>query len=86
MKMYRNIPYEYNKWVAASGKIGKAYTCEHFDYAPYHVASFPTNTEEEMHERIDEYLDNKEKYEQLQKWRDASAAQYYEDRLRYQGD
>ena len=57
--MYRNIPYEYNEWVAASGKIGKAYTCEHFDYAPYHVASFPTNTEEEMHERIDEYLDNK---------------------------
>ena len=73
-------------WIAASGKIGKAYTCEHFNYAPYYMVSFPTRTEEEMYERIDEYLDNKEKYEQLQKLRDAGAAQYYKDHTKYQGD
>ena len=53
MKTYRDIPYEYNEWIAASGKIGKAYTCEYFNYAPYNIVSFPTETEEEMHERID---------------------------------
>ena len=86
MKIYRDVPYEYKEWIAASGKIGKAYTCEYFNYAPYYIVSFPTRTEEEMYERIDEYLDNKEKYEQLQKLRDAGAAQYYKDHTKYQGD
>ena len=86
MKYHRNIPYEYNEWQTPSGKIGKAYSCDYFDFHPYHIQSFPTTTEEEMHERIDEYLDNRTKYDNLRKWKDASAAAYYADTTRYQGD
>ena len=86
MKTYRDIPYEYNEWVAVSGKIGKAYTCEYFNFHPYNIISFSTSTEEGMQKSIDDYLNSRVFYERKQKWRDASAAQYYEDRLRYQGD
>lgn len=83
---YRNIPYEYNEWQTPSGKTGKAYSCEYFDFHPYHIMSFSTDTKAEMHERIDEYLDNRTKYDNLRKWKDASAAAYYTDTTRYQGD
>lgn len=83
---YRNIPYEYDEWQTPSGKTGKAYSCEYFDFHPYHIMSFSTDTKAEMHERIDEYLDNRTKYDKLRKWKDASAAAYYADTTRYQGD
>ena len=86
MKYHRNIPYEYNEWQTYKGDIASGYSCDYFDFHPYHIQSFPTTTEEEMHERIDDYLDNRAKYESLRKWKDASAAAYYEDTTRYQGD
>ena len=86
MKYHRNIPYKYNEWQTPSGKTGKAYSCEYFDFHPYHIQSFPTTTEEEMHKRIDDYLDNRTKYDNLRKWKDASAAAYYADATKYQGD
>ena len=86
MKYHRNIPYEYNEWKTYKGNIASGYSCDYFDFHPYHIQSFPTTTEEEMHERIDDYLDNRAKYESLRKWKDASAAAYYEDTTRYQGD
>ena len=86
MKYHRNIPYEYNEWKTYKGDIASGYSCDYFNFHPYHIQSFPTTTEEEMHERIDEYLDNRTKYDNLRKWKDASAAAYYEDTTRYQGD
>ena len=86
MKYHRNIPYEYNEWKTYKGDIASGYSCDYFDFHPYHIQSFPTTTEEEMHERIDEYLDNRAKYNNLRKWKDASAAAYYADTTRYQGD
>ncbi len=83
---HRNIPYEYDEWQTPSGKTGKAYSCEYFDFHPYHIMSFSTKTKAEMHERIDEYLDNRTKYDNLRKWKDASAAAYYADKTKYQGD
>ena len=86
MKYHRNIPYEYNEWQTPSGKIGKAYSCDYFDFYPYNIQSFPTRTEEEMHERIDDYLDNRATYEYKRELSNVSAAAYYADATRYQGD
>ena len=83
---HRNIPYKYDEWQTPSGKTGRAYSCEYFDFHPYHIMSFSTKTKAEMHERIDEYLDKRTKYDNLRKWKDASAAKYYEDTNIYQGD
>ena len=86
MKYHRNIPYEYNEWKTYKGDIASGYSCDYFDFHPYHIQSFPTRTEEEMHERIDDYLDNRATYEYKRKLSDASAAAYYVDTTRYQGD
>jgi hypothetical protein len=83
---YRNIPYEYDEWQTPSGKTGKAYSCEYFDFHPYYMMSFSTDTKAEMHECIDDYLDNRATYEYNRKLSDASAATYYTDTTRYQGD
>ncbi len=83
---HRNIPYEYNEWITWNGKQASSYSCEYFDFHPYHIMSFSTKTKAEMHERIDEYLDNRATYEYKRKLSNASAADYYTDTTRYQGD
>ena len=77
MLLHRGIPYHYKEWTTWNGKQASGYGCEHFNFAPYHVSYLPAQTENEMKARIDEYLDNLEKYERLQKWRDAGCAEYY---------
>ena len=86
MKTYRDIPYEYNEWTTWNGKQASGYSCDYFNFHPYHIMSFSTKTEAEMHERIDDYLDNRATYEYKRKLSDASAADYYTDTTRYQGD
>ena len=86
MKYHRNIPYEYNEWKTYKGNIASGYSCEYFNFHPYHIMSFSTKTKAEMHERIDEYLDNRATYEYKRKLSDASTAAYYADTTRYQGD
>ena len=83
---HRNIPYEYHEWKTYKGVIASGYTCEYFNFHPYHIQSFSTELEQDMIHRIDDYLDNRTKYEKLRKWKDASAAAYYTDTTRYQGD
>ena len=82
---YRNIPYEYREWTTWNGKQASGYSCEYFNFAPYYISHFGTQTEAEMHERIDDYLDNRTKYESLRKWKDASAAAYYNEKSKTPG-
>ena len=51
---HRNIPYEYREWTAYNGQKCSAYTCKYFNFYPYHIISFPANTEAEMQNKIDE--------------------------------
>lgn len=82
---HRNIPYEYREWTTWNGKQASGYSCEYFNFAPYYILHFGTQTEAEMHERIDDYLDNRTKYESLRKWKDASAAAYYNEKSKTPG-
>ena len=82
---HRNIPYEYREWTTWNGKQASGYSCEYFNFAPYYISHFGTQTEAEMHERIDDYLDNRTKYESLRKWKDASAAAYYNEKSKTPG-
>lgn len=83
---YRNIPYEYDEWTTWNGKKASGYSCEYFNFHPYHIQSFSTELEQDMIHRIDDYLDNRATYEYRRKLSDASAAAYYTDTTRYQGD
>jgi len=86
MKLHRNIPYEYHEWQTAKGKIASGYSCEYFNFHPYHIQSFSTELEQDMIHRIDDYLDNRALYDYRRELSTASAAEYYEDINRYQGD
>jgi hypothetical protein len=73
---HNNIPYEYDEWLYNDQKCS-AYTCKYFNFYPYHLISFPANTEQEMKDKIDELLDNRVQYEYKRKLSNAGAAAYY---------
>ena len=49
---HNNIPYEYNEWLYNDQKCS-AYTCKYFNFYPYHIISFSTDTEQEMKDKIE---------------------------------
>ena len=51
---HRNIPYEYHEWKTAKGKTASGYSCEYFNFHPYHIQSFSTELEQDMIHRIDD--------------------------------
>jgi len=83
---HRNIPYSYEEWTAHGGKKASGYTCEYFNFHPYHIQSFSTELEQDMIHRIDDYLDNRALYDYRRELSTASATEYYENTNRYQGD
>lgn len=74
---HRNIPYEYREWTAYNGQECSSYTCKYFNFYPYHLISFPADTEAKMKDKIDELLDNRVQYEYKRKLSNAGAAEYY---------
>ena len=73
---HRNIPYEYEEW-QYNGETRSCYTCKHFNFYPYHIISFPADTEAEMQSQIDELIDNRVQYEYKRKLADNGAASFY---------
>lgn len=75
-KEFMLIPYEANSY---------GFTCKYFDFHPYYIKSFSTNTEDEMKSRIKEYVENRVKYERKHKLHTNAAAEFYQE-LNYKGD
>ena len=82
---HRNIPYEYREWTTWNGKQASGYSCEYFNFHPYHIQSFSTLTQQGMINRIDEYLDNQAAYEYRRKLSDASNQAYYNEKSKTPG-
>ena len=83
---HRNIPYKYLEWTTFKGEKASGYLCKYFNFSPWYVDVLPAQTEAEMHKKINECLDNRAVFESIRKLSDASAAAYYKDTTRYQGD
>ena len=75
--LHRGIPYHYKEWTTWNGKQASGYGCEHFNFAPYHVSYLPAQTENEMKARIDDLIDNHDKYVERRKLHDAGCEAYY---------
>ena len=64
--MYRDTEYTYREWTTYSGKQATGFNCNCENLLQHvNVMSFGTITEDEMHRRIDDYLDNGEEYAYL---------------------
>ena len=75
-RYYKLIPYEVNDY---------GFTCKYFNFYPYHIMSFSTKTEDEMKDRIKEYVENRVKYERKFKLHTNAASEFYQE-LNYKGD
>ena len=82
---HRNIPYEYHEWTTYKGNKASGYSCEYFNFHPYHIQSFSTELEQDMIHRIDDYLDNRATYEYRRKLSDASNQAYYNKKSKTSG-
>ena len=81
---HNNIPYEYDEWLYNDQKCS-AYTCKYFNFYPYHIISFSTDTEQEMKDTIDDYVKNRVAYEAKYKLSTKAASEFYKT-LTYKGD
>jgi len=81
---HNNIPYQHDEWLYNEQKCS-AYTCKYFNFYPYHIISFSTDTEQEMIAQIDEYVDNKEVYKIKRDLSTKAAGEFYKT-LTYKGD
>ena len=88
MLLHRGIPYHYTEWTTYNGKLASGYGCEHFNFAPYYVSYLPAQSEDEMKARIDDLIDNHDKYVEMRKLHDAGCAEYYASKRpgEYTGD
>ncbi len=78
---YRDVPYEYNEWTTFSGKQAKGFNCKDENLLQHvMVVSFGTITEEEMHLKIDDYLDNVEHHKELTRLHHEGCAAYYAEK------
>ena len=75
--LHRGIPYHYSEWTTWNGKQASGYGCEHFNFAPYHISYLPAQSEDEMKARIDDLIDNHDKYVERRKLHDAGCEAYY---------
>ncbi len=75
-RYHKLIPYEVNDY---------GFTCKYFNFYPYHIMSFSTKTEDEMRDRIKEYVENRVKYERKFKLHTNAASEFYQE-LNYKGD
>ncbi len=82
---YRNVPYKYEKWKSFDGIECSAFTCKYFNFHPYHIISFSTDTEQEMIDQIDEYVNNREVYKIKRDLSTKAAGEFYKT-LTYKGD
>ena len=84
-KEFMLVPYEYEQRTIYDGSTRSCYICKYFNFHPYYIMSFSTNTEDEMKSRIKEYVDNRVKYERKFKLHTNAAAEFYQE-LNYKGD
>ncbi len=81
---YRDTPYKYHEWTTYNGKQAKGFNCNCKTLLKHvNVVSFGAQTEQEMHSKIDDYLDNVDHHIKLQQLFDAGCAEYYASKSVY---
>ena len=73
---HNNIPYTQSRG---------GFTCKYFNFYPYHIMSFSTDTEQEMKDKINNLVNNRVTYEAKYKLSKQAASDFYKT-LTYKGD
>lgn len=75
---YRNIKFKYIEWKTWNGKLATGYSCNDKKLLKdLNIVSFSAQTINEMQEKIDDYIDNKQEKLDNQMLSDRAMAEYY---------
>jgi len=78
MLEYRNTKFIYHEWKAYNGNNVSGYKCNDKNLLKnVNTVSFGTRTLSEMHNKIDEYLDNTEFHKKQRQLTEAGITEYY---------
>ncbi len=81
MLEYRNTKFIYHEWKAYNGNNVSGYKCNNKNLLKnVNTVSFGTRTLSEMHNKIDEYLDNTEFHKKQRQLTEAGIEAYYADK------
>ena len=86
MLEYRNIKFEYKEWRTWNDRLACGYLCKDATLLEgVNTVSFVTLNLEDMHNKIDDYIDNKLKNQSIQKQADKAVQEFYNTN-HYKGD
>ena len=86
MLEYRDVKFEYKEWRTWNNQLACGYTCEDQKILEgIKTVSFGARSLDEMHAKIDDYIDNKLKNQSLQKQADKAVQEFYNTN-HYKGD
>jgi hypothetical protein len=86
MLEYRDVKFEYIEWRTWNNQLACGYTCEDQKILEgINTVSFGARSLDEMHAKIDDYIDNKLKNQSLQKQADKAVQEFYNTN-HYKGD
>lgn len=85
--LYKGVKYEYEEWKTFDGKQASAFYCRDKQLLKeYQTVQFGAKTLDEMHEKIDHYLDNVEQEKAKRKVVEKAAQEFYSQMSEYKGD
>lgn len=85
--LYKGVKYEYEEWKTFDGKQASAFYCRDKQLLKeYQTVQFGAKTLDEMHEKIDYYLDNVEQEKANRKLRDKAVQEFYASMGENKGD
>ena len=77
--IYRDTEYTYSEWTTYNGKKASCFQCADKELLKHvNTVSFGTRTQDEMFEKINDYLDNSERHIMLRELNDRACADFYE--------
>ena len=78
--LYRDTEYTYIEWTTYNGKKASGFQCTDKELLKHvNVVSFGTRTQDEMFEKINDYLDNSERHIMLRELNDRACAEFYKN-------
>jgi hypothetical protein len=85
--IYRDVLYTFHEWKTWNGKQAEGWKCDDKELLKYvDTSSFGTKTQDQMFERIDDYIDNKARHIKMKELNQKACAEFYDKPTNYKGD
>ena len=85
--IYRGVKYEYDEWKTYDGRKASAFYCRDKQLLKeYEVVQFGAKTLDQLHEKIDYYIENSSNQKDIRELTMQAAQEFYSSMGEYKGD